>query len=129
MTVMALPKTWRIIFNGFHAYLNGVTRPPAFFRGGTADVGDWSGFDGCAQALMLDEPSMGLAPMIINDVFSILADLKNQGKTILLVEQNAKKALAVADYAYVLDRGRIVQEGAGQELRDDAAIVQAYLGG
>ena len=78
---------------------------------------------------MLDEPSMGLAPMIINDVFSILADLKNQGKTILLVEQNAKKALAVADYAYVLDRGRIVQEGAGQELRDDAAIVQAYLGG
>jgi branched-chain amino acid transport system ATP-binding protein len=72
---------------------------------------------------------MGLAPLIVNDVFSILEELKEQDKTILLVEQNAKKALAVADYAYVLERGRIVQEGLGPELRDDAAIVQAYLGG
>ena len=81
------------------------------------------------RLLMLDEPSMGLAPLIVNDVFSILTELKDQGKTILLVEQNAKKALAVADYAYVLDRGRIVRDGPGQVLRDDAAIVQAYLGG
>lgn len=81
------------------------------------------------RLLMLDEPSMGLAPLIVNDVFSILEELKNQGKTILLVEQNAKKALAVADYAYVLDRGRIVREGPGQQLRNDSAIVQAYLGG
>ena len=63
------------------------------------------------RLLMLDEPSMGLAPLIVNDVFLILEELKSQGKTILLVEQNAKKALAVADYAYVLDRGRIVREG------------------
>jgi len=81
------------------------------------------------KLLMLDEPSMGLAPLIVNEVFSILEALKTQGKTILLVEQNAKKALAVADYAYVLERGRIVQEGPGQELRHDAAIVRAYLGG
>ena len=81
------------------------------------------------KLLMLDEPSMGLAPLIVNDVFLILEELKEQGKTILLVEQNAKKALAVADYAYVLERGRIVQEGPGPELRSDPAIVQAYLGG
>jgi branched-chain amino acid transport system ATP-binding protein len=81
------------------------------------------------KLLMLDEPSMGLAPLIVNDVFLILEELKEQGKTILLVEQNAKKALAVADYAYVLERGRIVQEGPGPELRNDPAIVQAYLGG
>ncbi len=81
------------------------------------------------RLLMLDEPSMGLAPLIVNDVFAILEELKNQGKTILLVEQNAKKALAVASYAYVLDRGFIVREGPGLELRNDSAIVQAYLGG
>lgn len=80
------------------------------------------------QMLMLDEPSMGLAPLIINEVFDILQDLKAQDKTILLVEQNAKKALAVADYAYVLERGRIVQEGPGHQLRDDMTIVRAYLG-
>jgi branched-chain amino acid transport system ATP-binding protein len=81
------------------------------------------------KLLMLDEPSMGLAPLIVNEVFLILEELKEQGKTILLVEQNAKKALAVADYAYVLERGWIVQEGPGPELRHDPAIVQAYLGG
>ena len=81
------------------------------------------------RLLILDEPSMGLAPLIVKDVFSILTELKDQGKTILLVEQNAKKALAVADYAYVLDRGRTVRNGPGRVLRDDAVIVQAYLGG
>jgi ABC-type branched-subunit amino acid transport system ATPase component len=78
---------------------------------------------------MLDELRKGLAPPIVNDEFLILEELKEQGKAILLVAQNAKKALVVADYANVLERDRIIQDGSGPELRDDPAIVQAYLGG
>lgn len=81
------------------------------------------------RLLMLDEPSMGLAPMIVNEVFQIIADLRQEGMTILLVEQNANKALKVADYGYVIDRGRIVNEGESQALRADPQIVAAYLGG
>jgi len=80
------------------------------------------------RLLMLDEPSMGLAPMIVNEVFQIIADLRQEGMTILLVEQNANKALKVADYGYVIDRGRIVKEGESRALRSDPQIVAAYLG-
>jgi branched-chain amino acid transport system ATP-binding protein len=80
------------------------------------------------RLLMLDEPSLGLAPLIVREVFSIIADLKDQGATILLVEQNARKALQVADYAYVLEGGHVVQEGPAADLRDDPRIVAAYLG-
>jgi branched-chain amino acid transport system ATP-binding protein len=80
------------------------------------------------RLLMLDEPSMGLAPLLVNAVFDIIKDIKAAGETILIVEQNARKALEVADYAYVLDRGRIVKSGPGTVLRDDVEIVQAYLG-
>jgi len=80
------------------------------------------------RLLMLDEPSLGLAPLIVRDVFAILADLKAQGATILLVEQNARKALDVADYAYVLEGGRITREGPAADLRHDPGIVEAYLG-
>ncbi len=80
------------------------------------------------KLLMLDEPSMGLAPLIVNDVFRIIREINEDGTTILLVEQNANKALQVADYAYVLDRGQLVTEGAAADLRNDPAIVEAYLG-
>lgn len=80
------------------------------------------------RLLMLDEPSMGLAPLLVNAVFDIIKDIKVSGKTILIVEQNARKALEVADYAYVLDRGHIVKAGPGAELRSDVDVVQAYLG-
>jgi branched-chain amino acid transport system ATP-binding protein len=80
------------------------------------------------KLLMLDEPSLGLAPLIVRDVFSIIAGLKAGGTTILLVEQNARKALEVADYAYVLEGGRIVAAGPAGALRDDPATVAAYLG-
>jgi branched-chain amino acid transport system ATP-binding protein len=80
------------------------------------------------RLLMLDEPSMGLAPLLVNEVFRIIADIQAQGLSILLVEQNARKALQIADTAYVLERGQIVHEGAAAQLRDDAAIVKAYLG-
>jgi branched-chain amino acid transport system ATP-binding protein len=78
--------------------------------------------------LMLDEPSLGLAPLIVREVFQIIADLKQQGATILLVEQNARKALEVADIAYVLENGSIAAAGPAAELRHDPSIVEAYLG-
>lgn len=78
--------------------------------------------------LMLDEPSMGLAPLLVNEVFAIIADIKAQGVPILLVEQNARKALQIADYVYVLERGVIVNEGAAVGLRQDTRIIAAYLG-
>ena len=80
------------------------------------------------RLLMLDEPSMGLAPMLINEVFKIVADIKAQGIPILLVEQNARKALQIADYAYVLERGTVVHQGKASELRQDPRIISAYLG-
>lgn len=78
--------------------------------------------------LMLDEPSMGLAPLLVREVFALIREIKARGIPILLVEQNARQALAVADYAYVLERGEIVAEGPASQLRDDTAIILAYLG-
>jgi branched-chain amino acid transport system ATP-binding protein len=80
------------------------------------------------RLLMLDEPSLGLAPLIVAEVFRLIESLKEQGATILLVEQNARKALAVADTAHVLEGGRITRSGPAAALRDDPAIVAAYLG-
>ena len=80
------------------------------------------------RLLMLDEPSMGLAPLLVNEVFDIIRDIKRSGETILIVEQNARKALDVADYAYVLERGRIVKEGPADVLRHDDDVIEAYLG-
>jgi branched-chain amino acid transport system ATP-binding protein len=80
------------------------------------------------RLLMLDEPSMGLAPRIVTEVFDLIVLIKQQGIPILLVEQNARKALQIADYAYVLERGHIAHQGAAAALRADPAIVAAYLG-
>jgi len=80
------------------------------------------------RLLMLDEPSMGLAPLLVNEVFALIADIKARGIPILLVEQNARKALQIADYAYVLERGMIAQEGEARRLRNDASMIAAYLG-
>lgn len=80
------------------------------------------------RLLMLDEPSMGLAPLLVTEVFTLIAEIKAQGIPILLVEQNARKALQVADYVYVLERGMLVKEGSPKKMRDDTAIIDAYLG-
>ena len=79
--------------------------------------------------LMLDEPSMGLAPILVEQIFDIINDLHKAGTTILLVEQNAQAALSVADRGYVLETGRIVTSGTGHELLESPAIKKAYLGG
>ena len=80
------------------------------------------------KVLMLDEPSLGLAPLLVKDIFDIIKEIHSQGNTILLVEQNAKKALEIADYAYVLETGSLVLEGPGQELLNDEKVKTAYLG-
>lgn len=80
------------------------------------------------ELIMLDEPSLGLAPMLINTIFDIIKEIKDMGKTILLVEQNAFKALSVADRAYVLEQGRITASGSAAQLLADDTIQEAYLG-
>ena len=80
------------------------------------------------KLLLLDEPSMGLAPMLIQQIFSIISEIAEQGTTILVVEQNAKQALSRADRAYVLETGKIVKTGSGTALLDDPSVREAYLG-
>ncbi len=80
------------------------------------------------KLLLLDEPSMGLAPIIVQDIMKIIRRLNSEGTTILLVEQNAKMALKLAHYGYVLETGSIAMEGDGSQLREDETIIKAYLG-
>ena len=80
------------------------------------------------QLLMLDEPSLGLAPLIVREIFRIIAELRRRGVSILLVEQNARAALQVADYAYVLENGGVKMEGEAEMLRNDPRVIESYLG-
>ena len=80
------------------------------------------------KLLILDEPSMGLSPLFVKEIFSVIKKLKEEGVTILLVEQNAKMALSIADYAYVIETGKITLEGPAQELLNNPDIKKAYLG-
>ena len=81
------------------------------------------------KILLLDEPSMGLSPLLVKEIFRIIQDINKRGTTILLVEQNAKMALGIADRAYVLETGKIVLEGTGEELAASERVRKAYLGG
>jgi branched-chain amino acid transport system ATP-binding protein len=81
------------------------------------------------RLLMLDEPSHGLSPLLVSEIFSILIELKRKGTTILLAEQNVAAALSVADYGYILENGRVVYEGDVEELRRSEEVRKAYLGG
>lgn len=80
------------------------------------------------KVLMLDEPSLGLAPLLVKDIFDIIKEIHRQGNTILLVEQNAKKSLEVADYGYVIETGSLVLEGEGKSLLNNDKVKEAYLG-
>ena len=83
---------------------------------------------GQPRLLLLDEPSMGLAPLLVEDIFRTLQELNSRGLTILLVEQNVRQALKIADCAYVMETGQIVLSGSSSELRQDSRVVEAYLG-
>nr|WP_330396190.1 ABC transporter ATP-binding protein [Blautia sp. An249] len=80
------------------------------------------------QIILMDEPSMGLSPILVNEIFNIIESVSKSGTTVLLVEQNAKKALSIADRAYVLETGNIVMEGKAKDLLEDDSIKKAYLG-
>lgn len=80
------------------------------------------------KIILMDEPSMGLSPLLVNEIFGIIKEVSDEGVTVLLVEQNAKKALSVADRAYVLETGEIRMSGDAQELLNDDRIKKAYLG-
>jgi len=81
-----------------------------------------------AQLVLLDEPSMGLAPMLVEEIFKVITEINREGKTILLVEQNAEMALQIADYAYVLEVGNITIEGNAKEVAENPKVKEAYLG-
>jgi branched-chain amino acid transport system ATP-binding protein len=81
------------------------------------------------ELLLMDEPSMGLAPLLVNEIFSIIKEINEQGTTILLVEQNANIALSIAHRAYVMETGSIILEGSGKELANSDQVKKAYLGG
>lgn len=81
------------------------------------------------QLLLLDEPSLGLAPLVVRDIFGIIKDIKAEGTTVLIVEQNALQTLKIADYAYVLEVGQTTIKGPANELIKDSRLVEAYLGG
>lgn len=83
---------------------------------------------GNPKLLLFDEPSLGLAPLIVKNIFEIIQKIKDQGRTILIVEQNALQTLKIADYAYILELGRIISEGPGHVLLNDESLVNAYLG-
>ena len=81
------------------------------------------------KTILFDEPSLGLAPLIVNDVIDMIQRVNRSGISVIVVEQNAKKILTIANRAYVMEQGRIVKSGSGQELASDSSIVEAYLGG
>ena len=81
------------------------------------------------KLLLLDEPSMGLSPILVDEVFDIIKHIHSEGTTILVVEQNAEKALSIADKAYVLETGNIILSGTGKELKNNDDVKKAYLGG
>ncbi|WP_066315784.1 ABC transporter ATP-binding protein [Bacillus sp. FJAT-29814] len=81
------------------------------------------------KLLLLDEPSLGLAPLIVKDIFSIIKEINGQGTTVFLVEQNANQALSISHYAYILETGKVIHHGPAAEIKNDSKIKQAYLGG
>ena len=86
------------------------------------------GLMGRPRLLLLDEPSLGLAPIIVGEVFDTIRRIRDEGITVILVEQNAKKSLSICDYAYVLENGRMVKSGPGRQMLDEPDIAAAYLG-
>lgn len=83
---------------------------------------------GKPEVLLLDEPSLGLAPLIVRDIFRIIEKIREEGKTILIVEQNAYQTLKIADYVYVMELGKIISQGKGSDLMQNESIINAYLG-
>jgi branched-chain amino acid transport system ATP-binding protein len=126
----ALERSRERVFRLFPRLKERLDQPGATLSGGEQQMLAFArGLMTGGRLLLMDEPSMGLAPVLVEDIFKIIREVKAEGATILLVEQNAYQALGVADRAYVLETGRIVLEGPAEELRDSAEVKRAYLGG
>ena len=91
-------------------------------------ITEWLPVSSTGHMIILDEPSMGLSPIFVNEIFEIIKKVSAAGTTVLLVEQNAKKALSIADRAYVLETGKIILQGDADKLLNDESVKKAYLG-
>lgn len=125
-----LEKICRISISCFPFWKNAKTSMRAALSGGEQQMlAVARGLMSRPKILLLDEPSMGLAPIIVNQIYDLIRQIRDSGITVLLVEQNARKALGICDYAYVLENGKINLSGAGDELLRSDAVRKAYLGG
>ena len=126
----ALEKARERVFRLFPRLKERLNQPGATLSGGEQQMLAFGrALMTGGRLLLMDEPSMGLAPVLVEDIFEIIREVKAEGATILLVEQNAYQALGVADRAYVLETGQIALEGRAEELRNSAEVKRAYLGG
>jgi branched-chain amino acid transport system ATP-binding protein len=126
----ALEKTRERVFRLFPRLKERLHQPGATLSGGEQQMLAFArALMTGGRLLLMDEPSMGLAPVLVEDIFEVIREVKAEGATILLVEQNAYQALGVADRAYVLETGQIVLEGPAEKLRDSPEVKRAYLGG
>jgi branched-chain amino acid transport system ATP-binding protein len=121
--------TRQTVFRLFPRLRERRKQPAGLLSGGEQQmVAIGRGLMALPKLLMLDEPSLGLAPILVREIFNILSNIRDQGTTVLIVEQNVKQTLAVADRAYVLENGKVVLQGSGQTLLNDEHVKTAYLG-
>ncbi len=122
-------KTMERIFRSFPRLKERLSQPAGTLSGGELQMLAMArALMSMPKLLMLDEPSMGLSPILVNEIFNIIKEINQQGTSILLVEQNAHKALSISHYAYVLETGRITMEGRGTDLHKNPKVIEAYLG-
>jgi branched-chain amino acid transport system ATP-binding protein len=122
-------KTKDVVFGLFPRLSERRRQPTGLLSGGEQQmVAIGRGLMAIPKLLMFDEPSLGLAPILVREIFDIIKTIREQGTTVLIVEQNVKQTLAIADRAYVLENGRVVMQGTGQALLIDEHVKTAYLG-
>jgi len=122
-------KTKEVVFNLFPRLSERRRQPTGLLSGGEQQmVAIGRGLMAIPKLLMFDEPSLGLAPILVREIFDIIKTIREQGATVLIVEQNVKQTLAIADRAYVLENGRVVMRGTGKELLNNEHVKTAYLG-
>jgi branched-chain amino acid transport system ATP-binding protein len=122
-------KTKEVVFDLFPRLSERRKQPTGLLSGGEQQmVAIGRGLMAMPKLLMFDEPSLGLAPILVREIFDIIKTIREQGTTVLIVEQNVKQTLAIADRVYVLENGRVVMQGTGQALLSDEHVKTAYLG-
>ena len=122
-------QTKEMVFRLFPRLRERSRQPAGLLSGGEQQmVAIGRGLMALPKLLMFDEPSLGLAPILVREIFNIIQKIREQGTTVLIVEQNVKQTLAIADRVYVLESGKVVMQGTGQALLNDEHVKTAYLG-